>query len=104
MQNSFVDQSQLTLNSKKQHPADLEVVRSPACHSEGVIDLHHVTHRHTDVLCIPEKNCDKEITLIRKKSGVLEGILGLEFNLVIRKLTVTHSTSSKRFEPALRDD
>ena len=44
-----------------------------------------------------------QITPMRKKFSALEGILGLGFNLVIRKLTVIHDTSSDRIESALRE-
>jgi Cd2+/Zn2+-exporting ATPase len=60
-------------------------------------------HRHTDVFYIPEMDCDEEIALIRKKLGGMEEVLDLEFNLVSRKLTVVHRTSSDRIEAALRE-
>jgi len=60
-------------------------------------------HSHTDILYIPEMDCDEEISLIRKKLGGLEGVLDLDFNLVSQRLTVVHRITSARIEGALRE-
>ncbi len=58
----------------------------------------------TDTFLIDKMDCPTEEGLIRKRLGSLEGIDGLDFNLMQRKLTVRHTLpSTETIVTALKD-
>lgn len=62
-----------------------------------------ITTGRQDILHIENMDCPTEEALIRNKLKVFPGVIGLEFNLLQRTLTISHTLSSlKTVEEALK--
>ena len=66
------------------------------CHRQSMIDPQRSDAAPPQALVVTELMvtgmcCQSEVALIRKKIGMLDGVVDLKFNLMLRRCTVTHT-------------